>query len=121
MSRNTFVQQTMLKALAHADQFRFQLTMKTWLTSIAMNEVRQVYRSKWQTCAVPSITEKVKSDRLPWVECPSASYQARERNAFIRRPVWRLPELYRFVVELRDLQLLPQQEVAARLFEAASG
>jgi DNA-directed RNA polymerase specialized sigma24 family protein len=26
------VQQTMLKALLHADQFRFESTLKTWLT-----------------------------------------------------------------------------------------
>jgi RNA polymerase sigma-70 factor (ECF subfamily) len=109
------VQQTMLKALVHADQFRFGSTMKTWLTSIAMNEVRQVYRSKWRTCAVPLMTETLKSDRLPWVECPSPNYQASERDAFIRQAVSRLPEPYRCVVELCDLQLLPLQEAAARL------
>jgi RNA polymerase sigma-70 factor (ECF subfamily) len=109
------VQQTMLKALVHADQFRFESTMKTWLTSIAMNEIRQVYRSKWRMNAVPLMTEKLKSDRLPWVECPSPSYQASERDAFIRQAVSRLPEPYRCVVELCDLQLLPLQEAAARL------
>ena len=33
------VQETMLKALAHADEFRFESSLKTWLTSIAKNEL----------------------------------------------------------------------------------
>ena len=38
------VQQTVLKALTHVDQFRLESTLKTWLTSIAINEVYQAYR-----------------------------------------------------------------------------
>jgi DNA-directed RNA polymerase specialized sigma24 family protein len=38
------VQQTVLQALMHADQFRFESSLKAWLTSIATNEVRQAYR-----------------------------------------------------------------------------
>jgi RNA polymerase sigma-70 factor (ECF subfamily) len=109
------VQQTMLKALVHADQFRFESTMKTWLTSIAMNEVRQAYRSKWRARAVPLMTEKAATSRSPWLECPNPTYQAREREALVRQAVSRLPESYRCVVELCDLQLLPLQEAAARL------
>jgi RNA polymerase sigma-70 factor (ECF subfamily) len=109
------VQQTMLKALAHADQFRFHSTMKTWLTSIAMNEVRQVYRCKWRTRSVPLMTENLESDRSACVECPNPGYEAREREALIRQAVSRLPESYRCVVELCDLQFLSLQEAAARL------
>ena len=36
------IHQTVLKALVHADQFRFEASLKTWLGSIAINEVRQV-------------------------------------------------------------------------------
>jgi RNA polymerase sigma-70 factor (ECF subfamily) len=109
------VQQTMLKALVHADQFRFQSTLKTWLTSIAMNEVRQVYRCKWRTRSIPLMTENLERHRSLRVECPHPSYQAREREALIRQAVSRLPESYRCVVELCDFQLLSLQEAAARL------
>ena len=47
------VQQTMVKALVHADTFLFKSSVKTWLTSIAMNEVRQAYRCKSRTRSVP--------------------------------------------------------------------
>jgi RNA polymerase sigma-70 factor, ECF subfamily len=109
------VQQTMLKALVHADQFRFDATPKTWLVSIAMNEVRQVYRGKWWTHSVPLRTENVEGDRSPLVQSPDAGYQARERQVLLRQAVSRLPEPYRCVVELCDLQCLPLKEAASRL------
>lgn len=109
------VQQTMLKALIHADQFRFESTLKTWLTSIAKNEVRQVYRCKWRMCSVQLISENMECEEWPQIESPSPSYQASEREALIRRAVSRLPESYRAVVELCDLQHYSLQEAAARL------
>jgi RNA polymerase sigma factor (sigma-70 family) len=50
------VQETMLKALVHADEFRFESTVKIWLISIAKNELRQLYRCKWRTCSVQLMT-----------------------------------------------------------------
>jgi RNA polymerase sigma-70 factor, ECF subfamily len=109
------VQQTMLKALVHADQFRFQSTIKTWLSSIAMNEVRQAYRCKWRKHSAPFTRENLEDHLSLRVERPNSSYEASEREALIRHAVSRLPESYRSVVELCDLQLLPLQEAAARL------
>jgi RNA polymerase sigma-70 factor, ECF subfamily len=109
------VQQIALKALIHADQFRSESTVKTWLTSIAVNEVRQVYRCKWRRRAVPLLTEMLEGSRLLVVDSPNAGYQARERELLIRQAVSRLPEPYRRVIELCDLQCLPTKEVAARL------
>ena len=109
------VQQTMLKALVHADRFRFESTVKTWLVSIAMNEVRQFYRCKWWTRSVPLTTENLESDRFPRVQSPNTVYQAREREVLLRQAVSRLPEPYRSVVELCDLQCLSLKEAASRL------
>lgn len=108
------VQQTILKALVHADQFRLESTLKTWLASIAMNEVREVYRCKWWTRAVPLTAENLDRPSLP-VQSPNADYEAREREVLLRRAVSRLPEPDRCVVELCDLQCLPLKEAAARL------
>src|SRR4051812_4119262 len=38
------VQETLLKAYAHISQFRCESTFATWVTRIAINEVRQWYR-----------------------------------------------------------------------------
>jgi RNA polymerase sigma-70 factor (ECF subfamily) len=109
------VQETVLKALVHAGEFRFESTLKTWLTSIAMNEVRQLYRCKWRMCSAPLIAEDLESEQSPQVDPPRPSYQTAERDGLIRQAVSRLPASYRSVVELCDLQCLPLQEVARRL------
>ena len=109
------VQQTVLKALIHADQFRFESTLKTWLTSIAKNESRQVYRCKWRTCSVPLTADTLEHEPSSDVDSPSLSYQVSEREVLIRQAVARLPGPYRSVVELCDLQSLSLREAAARL------
>jgi RNA polymerase sigma-70 factor, ECF subfamily len=109
------VQETMLKALLHAGEFRFESTLKTWLTSIAKNELRQFYRCKWRTCYVPLVAEDLESGRSTQVDFPRPTYQTTERDALIREAVSRLPESYRSVVELCDLQRLSLEEAAARL------
>jgi RNA polymerase sigma factor (sigma-70 family) len=109
------VQETILKALAHADEFRFESSLKTWLTSIAKNECRQLYRCKWRTCSVQMIADELEDQRWSHVDSTRPSYQQAERDALIRQAVSRLPESYRSVVELCDLQRVPLEEAAARL------
>jgi RNA polymerase sigma-70 factor (ECF subfamily) len=109
------VQQTVLKALTHAHQFRFESTLKTWLGSIAINEVYQVFRSKWRTSAVPLIPEAVDAGRFDPFEFPNNIYEARERDLLVRRAVSCLPPPYRSVLELCDLQCLPLDQAARKL------
>jgi RNA polymerase sigma-70 factor (ECF subfamily) len=109
------VQQTILKALVHADQFRFESTLKTWLTAIAKNELRQVYRCKWRLRTVPLVTENMDSDEFVQIDSADSNLEAKERQALIRHAVSRLPKPYRSVVELCDLEGLPLKEAAARL------
>jgi RNA polymerase sigma-70 factor (ECF subfamily) len=107
------VQQTALKALTNGDQFRFESSLKTWLLSIAINEVRQAYRSGWHRRSVPLVTENV--DSVRFLACSDSVYQANERAALMRKAVSRLPHAYRRVVELCDFQQVPMREAAKRL------
>lgn len=109
------VQQTVLKALIHADQFRFESGLKTWLSSIAINEVRQAYRSRSRKRVVPLLTEIQEADRYHPFEQPKDTYEAEERDVLVRKAVSRLPELYRSVVELCDFQHLTLDEAARKL------
>jgi RNA polymerase sigma-70 factor, ECF subfamily len=109
------VQQTVLKALTNAHQFRFDSALETWLVSIAINEVRQAYRSRWHRRAVRLITESFDADRYQGVEFPHNTYEADERDVLVRRAVSRLPQKYRSVVELCDFQRLPLNEAARKL------
>lgn len=109
------VQQTVLKALMHVDQFRFESTLKTWLTSIAVNEVYQAYRLVSRSRAVPLTPEALDANRCQRLEFPNEAYEARERELFVRNAVSRLPQMYRSVVELCDLQSVPMKEAALKL------
>jgi len=114
-SAEDIVQQTVLKALMNAEQFRFESGLKTWLVSIAINESRQAYRSGWRRRTVPLITEHVDSVRSQQVGSSSNNYQAKEREALVHKAVSRLPQAYRCVVELCDFQQLPMKEAARQL------
>ena len=107
------VQQTVLKAINNAHQFRFESALKTWLTSIAFNEVRQVYRSNRR--AVPLITEDLSVRRSSLFGRHKDPYEAKERDIFVRHAVSQLPQIYRCVVELCDLQCLPLKQAAREL------
>ena len=109
------VQQTLLKALTKGDQFRFASTLKTWLTSIAINEVRQAYRSRWRRRTVPLITETLDVDPRQRVEFPHYAYEAKECELLVRDAVSRLPHTYRSVLELCEFQRVPMQEAARKL------
>jgi RNA polymerase sigma-70 factor (ECF subfamily) len=109
------VQQTVLKAITNAHQFRFESALKTWLASIAVNEVRQVYRSKWMKRAVPLITENLDVHRCHPLESPNDRYEANERDLLVRQAVSLLPQSYRCVVELCDLRCLPAKQAARKL------
>jgi RNA polymerase sigma-70 factor (ECF subfamily) len=109
------VQQTDLKALKHANQFRFESTLKTWLTSIAVNEVYQTYRRVSRSRAVPLAMETFDVDLCQGLEFPKNTYEARERELLVRNAVSRLPEMYRSVVELCDLKCVPMKKAALEL------
>jgi RNA polymerase sigma-70 factor, ECF subfamily len=114
-SADDIVQQTVIKALTIADQFRCRSTLKTWLISIAINEVRQTYRSGWHKRAVPLMVETIEVLRVKDVGLPDNAYEANERSVLVRDAVSRLPWMYRSVVELCDFECVPMMEAARRL------
>jgi RNA polymerase sigma factor (sigma-70 family) len=70
------VQQTVLRALTNADRFRFESALKTWLATIAINEVRQTYRCGWRRRTVPLMTDSFDVDRCHPVQFPHHTYEA---------------------------------------------
>jgi RNA polymerase sigma-70 factor (ECF subfamily) len=110
------VQQTTLKAFIHLGQFRNEASFRTWLIRIGLNEARQWRRkcasSRLVAVDFPTLTQ------LPSA-CESASQlvecQRREAIGQVRAAIARLPEKYRIVVLLRDLEALSVSEVARRL------
>ena len=110
------VQQTALKAFTHLAQFRFEAGFRTWLLRIGLNEARQ-WRRKCGSSRMVGLAPLPLSE-LPIADknhSPLNEYQRRETGAQLRAALVRLPEKYRSVILLRDIEDLSISEVAGRL------
>ncbi len=107
------VQQTLFLAFRHFDQFRYEASFGTWLCKIAIIVIRARMRRSdhWRAVSVdPQVF-------ATWeVEDPQPSALAQlefnEMRIRIHRAISELPELYRDVVELRDIRGLTIRETA---------
>jgi RNA polymerase sigma-70 factor, ECF subfamily len=110
------IQQTILKAFAHLDQFRFEARFRTWLIRIAVNEVAQNWRRRasrrWVGLERPAPATLHFSD-------PSDSalrlYERSQAAKLLRYAVSSLPKTYRVIVQMHDLEGRSLYEVAEGL------
>lgn len=115
-------QDTVISAFRHLKGFRGDSKFSTWLVTIAMNEGRKRLR-KTKAAALESLDEdkeEHEGDFTPvaltdWREIPSVALEKRELRERVRAAVQDLPQIYREVVVLRDLEELNQEETAAAL------
>jgi RNA polymerase sigma-70 factor (ECF subfamily) len=96
-------QQTIMKAYGRLDQFRFQSSFRTWMISIAFNEIRQNGRSKRNARLVFDGGACVESAMGDGGESPYACYERKERAERLRSAIGKLPLKYRSAIEVFDL------------------
>jgi RNA polymerase sigma-70 factor (ECF subfamily) len=111
------VQQTLLLAFRHLGQFRFEASIGTWLCRIAINVIRARLRNPETWRAIVADPRTMESLGLQ-DQRPSALavIERKEMSNRLRGAISALPETYRVVVELRDLNGLTIQETADSLF-----
>jgi len=115
-------QEAMISAYRNLKSFRGEAKFSTWLVTIAMNEARRRLR-KAKTAAEDSLDEPAderEGDYTPevltdWREIPLAALERKELKEKLREAVGKLPEKYREVFVLRDIEELNQEETAAAL------
>jgi RNA polymerase sigma-70 factor (ECF subfamily) len=109
------VQQAVLKALIHLEQFRAEASFKTWLVRIGLNEARQWQRGGGASrfLALDPVTSQtaVVDERYS----PSAQCQRNEMAARLHSAAEKLPEKYRTVFHLLEFEELSIGETARRL------
>ena len=116
------VQEAVLKALAALPRFRAESKFSTWLIQITINEAR-LRRRKDRKHLYDSIDEEQtdeQGDVFPrdfadWREIPSEELQRKELQVALKRALDSLPQKYREVLILRDIQHLSIQETAQAL------
>ena len=116
-------QEAMISAFRHLGSFRGDAKFSTWLVTIAMNEARKRLR-KGKVAAEDSLDATLDDpdggDYTPavltdWREIPLEALEKKELRGKLREAVANLPEKYREVFVLRDIEELNQEETAAAL------
>lgn len=109
------VQDVLLKVWCRLSTFRSEASFRTWMTRVAINEVLQSYRREQRN---PLGQIRGELDGLASTdESPHRCFIRREATAAVRNALARLPERYREVLILRDLEQLTTEEAARSLQE----
>ena len=109
------IQQTLLKAYLHLEQFRNEARFSTWLIRIALHEILQRHRLRWSSHLVsldPLALRKFQGSEE--TTSPYKQLERMETNNLLRKAIAELPEKYQALIVLRDMQGLSVRD-AARL------
>lgn len=115
------VQEAFLKVFRHLASFRGEAKFGTWVISITLNEARSRIRRK---NAMPMNSLDANSEEpghvspallRDWREIPSQALERQEVRLMLQEAIAALPESYREVFLLRDVEELSTSEAAEAL------
>jgi RNA polymerase sigma-70 factor (ECF subfamily) len=109
------VQQAYLQAYRRLDQFAGAARFSTWLTRITIHTAlarRRQARQRAEVPMAPPQQEEMMSKLASPSEDPEVQVSRRELTALLERAIDQLPEIYRVVVMLRQVQQLSTAETA---------
>lgn len=116
------VQETFVQAFQRIDSFRGHAKLSTWLCGIAVNQARlYLRRAKRYTRHGTDDLERlyargaVRHADAQYALSPQVHLERQERAALVQQAIAQLPEKYRRIVMLRDLQQLSTEETAQAL------
>ena len=115
-------QETVIKVYQNLDKFRGESQFRTWVLSIARNEglgrLRKVANRREDS--LDAETDEQTGDYTPailtsWREIPAEALEQKELGNLLRNAIEALPEIYRNIVVLRDIEEMDIRETAAAL------
>ncbi|WP_299622422.1 RNA polymerase sigma factor [Pelagibius sp.] len=117
------VQDALIKALRNIGKFEGRSKLKTWLHRITVNEALMKLRSRKRLeedlidPLLPDFDENTCRIEAPWTRRISAEeiLSQAERRQLVLSKIGELPESYRIVLMLRDIEELDTAEVAEAL------
>jgi RNA polymerase sigma-70 factor (ECF subfamily) len=115
-------QETAIKVYRNLHLFRGDSQFRTWVLSIARNEGLGRLRklSSLREDSLDAETDDTTGDYTPavltsWREIPSETIERQQLGEILRQAVQKLPEIYRNVVLLRDIEEMDIRETATAL------
>ena len=117
------VQETYVRAFTHLDGFRGEAELSTWLTRIALNEALGRLRRRRNTVGLQNIDATNDQGEARVIYLPSARQDSdpeaaaarAEVRRLLQRAVDQLPEHFRVVFMLRDIEEMSVEETASHL------
>jgi RNA polymerase sigma-70 factor, ECF subfamily len=115
-------QESAIKIYRNLHLFRGESQFRTWALSIARNEglgrLRKAGTRREES--LDALSEEHGGDFTPailtsWREVPTEALERKELGALLRQAIEGLPEIYRNVVLLRDIEEMDVRETAAAL------
>jgi len=113
------LQETFIKAYDKLNQFEGRSKFSTWLYRIATNEALMIIRKKnpVQTVSLDEPIDdgyrtKIRRELIDWKENPQDIYLKKELREKIDHIIFTLPEDYRSVFVLRDIQGFSGEKVS---------
>lgn len=115
-------QETVIKVYLNLHTFRGDAQFRTWVLSIARNQglgrIRKLNTLREDSLEAKS--EDAGGDFTPailtnWREVPSSALEQKELGTLLRTAIAGLPEIYRNVVLLRDIEEMDVRETATAL------
>lgn len=111
--REDLLQEALLKVWRHLSSFRSQSSFRTWMTRVAINEVRQSYR-RARCRPICNGFDDLSAFTFP-EESPLQSLTRTEVVQKVRSAVAGLPDKYKQVLILREFEELDARKVALLL------
>ncbi len=115
------LQETFMKAYKHLDTFQGNSKFYTWLVRIAMNEALMKLRKR-RTGKLVSLDEELSTgddtivrEIAVWEGNPEDTYSQEELRDLLDKTISSLPEGFRTVFVLRDVEELSTEETAETL------
>ncbi len=112
------VQESLMKAFTHLNDFGCRASFSTWLTRIAINSALMLLRKKRRSRTI-TIDSSISGEGLSETfelpdrrDDPEQHYAKRQTEDRLRKAIQRMPPRYREVVELRQISDLPLKEIA---------
>lgn len=110
------MQEAYLKAYLKLDQFRGKSSFSTWLVRIGMNEALQKLRKSKQMLFMENDNKELSTGQVQAMELsPEKKVISRETRALLEQAIDQLPEKYRLVFILHEIEGMPHGEIAKAL------
>ena len=115
------LQETFIKAIRALSKFQERSSISTWLYRIAVNESLMLIRKRKPEVAVDDEPRDEESSDYPvhqivdWCCLPEKEFMSNETRSHINTAIQNLPEKFRSVFILRDIEGLSIKETSAAL------